>query len=234
MIAWTHCPDAAAAPGPPRPRPVFPHRAGLFSSPEERASCARLERWLHARGSLASPSADARVNLRASVAWIAQRNPGPTGPKAKLLPDFTEPVIGLAFARPVGSIRATNTHPHSRDTMRPRFAISSVPPKLRGRREDRVRAAPAVSCAMCITRNAHTSIQVQRKHSGLPCAMALQLISCSPRRPGFVATIARVMLSHHRQLDASTGASGPHDFAVRTTSLRLAHDASIAPRAQRP
>src|SRR5882672_7407758 len=28
----------------------------------------------------------------------------------------------------------------------------------------------------------HTSIQVQRKHSGLPCAMALRLISCSPRR----------------------------------------------------
>ena len=31
------------------------------------------------------------------------------------------------------------------------------------------------------TENAHTSIQVQRKHSGLPCAMALRLISCSPR-----------------------------------------------------
>ena len=48
----------------------------------------------------------------------------------------------------------------------------------RGRREDRVRAAPAVSCAMC-TRKTHTSIQVQRKHSGLPCAMVLRLISCS-------------------------------------------------------
>src|SRR5262245_35595147 len=28
----------------------------------------------------------------------------------------------------------------------------------------------------------HTSIQVQRKHSGLPCAMALRLTSCSSRR----------------------------------------------------
>src|SRR6478609_1404659 len=27
----------------------------------------------------------------------------------------------------------------------------------------------------------HTSIQVQRRHSGLPCAMVLRLISCSPR-----------------------------------------------------
>ena len=31
-------------------------------------------------------------------------------------------------------------------------------------------------------KKAHTSIQVQRKHSGLPCAMALRLTSCSPRR----------------------------------------------------
>src|SRR5690242_6430649 len=28
----------------------------------------------------------------------------------------------------------------------------------------------------------HTSIQVRRKHPGLPCAMALRLTSCSPRR----------------------------------------------------
>src|SRR6267143_1069097 len=27
----------------------------------------------------------------------------------------------------------------------------------------------------------HTSIQVQREHSGLPCAVALRLTSCSPR-----------------------------------------------------
>jgi len=28
----------------------------------------------------------------------------------------------------------------------------------------------------------HTSIQVQRGHPGLPCAMALRLTSCSSRR----------------------------------------------------
>jgi hypothetical protein len=39
----------------------------------------------------------------------------------------------------------------------------------RGRRESRVRAAPAVSRAMCI-KNAHTSIQVQRRASGLRSA----------------------------------------------------------------
>jgi len=32
----------------------------------------------------------------------------------------------------------------------------------------------------------HTSIQVQRRQSGLPCAMVLRLISCSPRWPAFL------------------------------------------------
>jgi hypothetical protein len=53
--------------------------------------------------------------------------------------------------------------------------------ETRGRRECRVRAAPAVSCAKVETKT-HTSVQVQRRHSGIPCAMALRLISCSPRR----------------------------------------------------
>jgi hypothetical protein len=44
-----------------------------------------------------------------------------------------------------------------------------------------MRAAPAVSCAR-LCEKTHTSIQVQRRHSGIPCAMALRLISCSPRR----------------------------------------------------
>src|ERR1700682_2043699 len=31
-------------------------------------------------------------------------------------------------------------------------------------------------------KKAHTSIQVQRRHSGIPCAMVLRLMPCSPRR----------------------------------------------------
>ena len=69
----------------------------------------------------------------------------------------------------------------SRGASRPRFAINVPPSRNRGRREDRVRAAPAVSRAIAQTQ-AHTSIQVRRKHPGLPCAMALRLITCSSRR----------------------------------------------------
>ena len=54
----------------------------------------------------------------------------------------------------------------------PELCETIRPMKIRGRRESRVRAAPAVSCAK-MHKETHTSIQVQRKHSGLPCAMVL-------------------------------------------------------------
>ena len=57
-----------------------------------------------------------------------------------------------------------------------RSFASNLALPVRGRREDRVRAAPAVPCAMG-GKKTHTSIQVQRKHSGLPCAMALRLMA---------------------------------------------------------
>jgi hypothetical protein len=89
-----------------------------------------------------------------------------------------------------------------------------------GRREDRVRAAPAVPCAKVVNKT-HTSIQVQRKQSGLPCAMVLQLIPCSPRRDQslFVTVVPkkRELLAN---LTPAIGASGPHDFAVRISRAR--------------
>src|SRR5215216_906742 len=63
----------------------------------------------------------------------------------------------------------------------PRFASSLVLLENRGRREDRVPAAPAVSRAICANKTAHEHTG-QREHSGLPCAMALRLTSCSSRR----------------------------------------------------
>jgi hypothetical protein len=50
-----------------------------------------------------------------------------------------------------------------------------------GCRECRVRAAPAVSCAKCTKESAHEHTG-QRRQSDIPCAMALRLMPCSPRR----------------------------------------------------
>jgi hypothetical protein len=52
-------------------------------------------------------------------------------------------------------------------------------PRAQGRPGARCTRGPVCNCAQ---KNAHTSIQVQRKHSGLPCAVALRLIASSPRR----------------------------------------------------
>jgi hypothetical protein len=84
-----------------------------------------------------------------------------------------------------------NMPSHSRDAWRPKFCISLALLKRRGRGEDRVRAAPAVSQAIVQQRMLHMSIQVQRRTPGLPCAMALRLIRV---RPG-----DRLSCHHHRQ-----------------------------------
>jgi hypothetical protein len=100
---------------------------------------------------------------------------------------------------------------HPRGMVCPSFPISLSLLENRGRRECRVRAAPAVSCAK-VAQLAHTSIQVSGEHSDIPCAMALRLISRSPRWSGLVVTVTHGLL---RKLEASIAASGPHDFAVR-------------------
>jgi len=69
--------------------------------------------------------------------------------------------------------------PRSRGADRPRFAGTLPLLRKGGRRESRMRAAPAVSHANA-QGNAHASIQVQRRQSGFPCAMVLRFPSRSP------------------------------------------------------
>ena len=104
-----------------------------------------------------------------------------------------------------------NTPPRSRGPFRPSSA-KSFTLKIRGRRECRVHAAPAVSCAI-VRKETHTSIQVQTEHSGIPCAMALRLMPSSPRRRIRLASVAARLTVHRnpvgfenlRQLDTSNG-----------------------------
>jgi hypothetical protein len=94
----------------------------------------------------------------------------------------------------------------------PEVCLNILPRKQRGSGECRVRAAPAVSCAR-LCEKAHTSIQVQRKHSGIPRAMALRLMARSPRRRIHLVTVAAGLMVNpirldrirHRQLDISNG-----------------------------
>ena len=83
------------------------------------------------------------------------------------------------------------------------------PFKKEGSRECRVRAAPAVSCAK-LCEETHTSIQVQRKQSDIPCAMALRLMPCSPRRRIRLVTVAAgLMADRSGWIKFATGSLAP-------------------------
>ena len=88
----------------------------------------------------------------------------------------------------------------------------SPPPKTEGAGNAGCTLHPR-SRVQCVHRNAHTSIQVQSEHSGIPCAMALRLMPCSPWRRIPLASIAAGLMARsirsdrirHRQLDTSHG-----------------------------
>jgi hypothetical protein len=87
-----------------------------------------------------------------------------------------------------------DVHPRSRGMIYPRFSFRR-PSTVGGSRECRVHAAPAVSCARLHKESAHTSIQVQRRQSGIPCAMVLRLMPCSPRRRIRLVTVAAGLMA---------------------------------------
>ena len=120
------------------------------------------------------------------------------------------------------------------------------PSKDRGRRESRVSDAPAASCAKVESTRVVTTGSPDP--SGFPCTMVLTayfvlspvtgLFCHRHQRTNVLSTPGRAD-TNIRGLDASVGAPGPHDFAVRKTPLVRAKDCarqftSIASRAQRP
>ena len=140
------------------------------------------------------------------------------------------PVGGLAKRNPPtgerdGGLRLRLIGPTNTDRYDFAFSRQHLPEVLHFvyPRSQRAQGRPGARCtrglAGCCKRDRlPTSIQVQRRASGLPCTMALRLIR---DRPG------DRLSCHHRsratlaafELDASTGASDPNDFAVRTAAL---------------
>ena len=91
----------------------------------------------------------------------------------------------------------------------------------RGRRECRMRAAPAISCANCAKR-VHTSIQGSGEHPTFPAQWLYGLWRALPGEPRLCCH-RRYAKNRSAQLDASLRASGPHVFAVRSRAARLRH-----------
>jgi hypothetical protein len=97
-----------------------------------------------------------------------------------------------------------------------------------------VPAAPAASCALCIGKK-HTSKRVHGNHPAFPHAMVLTAYVALSPVTGLFATVVHglrfcprpVGPTNLRELDASVGASGPHDFAVRVSAVRLLAQMSL-------
>jgi hypothetical protein len=106
----------------------------------------------------------------------------------------------------------------------------------------RTEGAGKTGCALhprsrvqCAQRNAHTSIQVQRRASGLPCAMVLRLMARSPRRRIRLVTVASglkvlsipVGSKNLRRLDTSNGCQNhtllPYALAPSSCADDIAH-----------
>jgi hypothetical protein len=104
--------------------------------------------------------------------------------------------------------RGVLDHPHARvmtaSMWRLRCHFQTLPRLLAARMPEvctlslakqREQGMPGARCTRGLVckvaqRKAHTSIQVQRRQSGIPCAMALRLMPCSPRRRILFVTVA--------------------------------------------
>jgi hypothetical protein len=107
--------------------------------------------------------------------------------------------------------RLLSTPAPSRGAMRRGFENFTL--ENRGHRECRALAAPAVPCAMGVV-DARTSIQGQRKHSGIPHVAVLRLMPRSPRR--------RIRFCHRRWRIKADRTGWPD---VASASLTSATDA---------
>jgi hypothetical protein len=119
----------------------------------------------------------------------------------------------------------------SRGALRPSLHLCFAPKKSEGAGKTGCALHPR-SRVQLRTENAHTSIQVQREHPGLPCAVALRLTSCSPRRTALLPpSPPRDLL-----LGNLTPAPRRQDHTTSpyaSCASSLAHSASTAPRTQR-
>ena len=134
-----------------------------------------------------------------------------------------------------GGRRWGMTPPHSRNTVFLSELYKFVrAPKQEGARDpqERAQGRPGARCTrglMCIDaqRNAHMSIQVQRKHSGLPCAMALRFIrdllgghAQPPSPPGSASFLGNLTPALVRQ-DHTISPCAPHHLSRDMTRPSL-------------
>ena len=153
---------------------------------------------------------------------------------------LAEPVIGPAKGRTrwlaCPGRRNLSSDSNFKQQMRVRILAARCCPRFAFRCPSKEEGAGNAGCALHPRsrvqngqKKAHTSIQVQRRQSDIPCAMALRLTSRSPRRIG-LCCLRRLRIAGSSapgradlpsaDLTPTTEASGPHDFTVRFSTAR--------------
>ena len=95
---------------------------------------------------------------------------------------------------------------------------------------------PDARCTRDLMRNVHRKCAHehtgQRRQSDIPCAMAFTAYSVLSPENGSFASVTPER-TYSQELDASTAASGPHVFAVRSRTVRHRHYQRPPPPAPR-
>jgi hypothetical protein len=105
-------------------------------------------------------------------------------------------------------------------TRRARVLQIHFAPKTRGRREDRVRAAPAVSCAKMHLAKRTRAYRFSGGNPAFPARWFYSLFRALPGETGLCLSPSSPRSLLLKNLTPATGASGPHDFAVRISRAR--------------
>jgi hypothetical protein len=105
--------------------------------------------------------------------------------------------------------------------------MNFVPLLDRGRGERRMPVAPAASCALVVVESTRVTTSTPES-PGVPARNGFNGLlralpgdrACLPPSPADMSCLSPVGPTQLRELDASVGASGPHDFAVRSSIVR--------------
>jgi hypothetical protein len=134
----------------------------------------------------------------------------------------------LARVSKDGHAKEDNTTSRSRDAWRPSFSFNPPSSETEGAGKT---GCPSHPWSACSKKKHAAEPQVRAEQPAFPAQWCYGLYVLSP--------VTRLRCHRRRsiiaeQLDASLGAPGPHDFAVRVVLLVRQHAASIASRCQRP
>jgi hypothetical protein len=117
---------------------------------------------------------------------------------------------GLCCAQHTPLLQTPNTRPPSRDALAPELCKILRLEKQRAQGKPGARCTRSRACSVESTRVSHHR---STGTPGLPCAMVLAAYFALSPVTGLVCH--RRLAGTSAALDASVGASGPHDFAVR-------------------